>query len=275
MESPDSLGLSPVQPVQPPAAYLGGKRNLAARISVRLREVPHHTYLEPFVGMGGVFLRRDWRSPVEVINDRSRDVSNLFRILQRHYVQLMDTLRWQITSRAEFERLQAAEVDTLTDLERAARFLYLQRLSFGGKIQGRNFGVDPVTPGRFDVTKLGPVLDAVHDRLAGVVIECLPYEEVIRRYDRAGTLFYLDPPYHGCEGDYLPGMFGPRDFDHMAAILGRVKGRFLVSLNDTPEVRRIFGRFSIEAVPTTYTVAGGARGKGSAGAAEEVLISGP
>ncbi|WP_338664978.1 DNA adenine methylase [Pararoseomonas sp. SCSIO 73927] len=274
MESRDSLDLTPVQPVQPPAAYLGGKRNLAGRIAEQLRQVPHRTYVEPFVGMGGVFLRRPFRSQVEVINDRSRDVSNLFRILQRHYVQLMDTLRWQITSRAEFERLQAAEADTLTDLERAARFLYLQRLSFGGKIEGRNFGVDPSTPGRFDVTKLGPVLDAVHERLAGMVIECLPYEEAIRRYDRESTLFYLDPPYHGCEGDYLPGLFGPRDFDHMAAILARVKGRFLVSLNDTPEVRRIFGRFSITAVDTTYSVAGGRRA-GGAGEAKEVLISGP
>jgi DNA adenine methylase len=262
MESSDSLDFLPVQPVQPPAAYLGGKRNLAARIVHRLRQVPHRTYVEPFVGMGGVFLRRPWKSPVEVINDRSQDVSNLFRILQRHYVQLMDTLRWQVTSRAEFERLLAARPETLTDLERAARFLYLQRLAFGGKIEGRNFGVDPVIPGRFDVTKLGPILDAVHERLAGVVVECLPYEEVLRRYDRAGTLFYLDPPYHGCEGDYLPGLFGPRDFEHMAAMLERVRGRFLVSLNDTEEVRRIFRHFSIEAVPTTYSVAGGARGKG-------------
>ena len=84
----------------------------------------------------------------------------------------METLKFQITSRAEFERLAAA--DTLTDLERAARFLYLQRLGFGGKVAGRSFGVDSSGPSRFDVTRLGPVLEEIHSRLAGVVIECLP-----------------------------------------------------------------------------------------------------
>ena len=61
----------------------------------------------------------------EVINDISRDVATLFRILQRHYPQFMETLKFQITSRAEFERLVASNADTLTDLERAGRFLYL------------------------------------------------------------------------------------------------------------------------------------------------------
>ncbi len=76
-----------------------------------------------------------------VINDAGRDVANLFRILQRHYPQFLDTLRSQLTTRAEFNRLVDTNPDTLTDLERAARFLYLQRTAFGGKVSGRNFGV--------------------------------------------------------------------------------------------------------------------------------------
>ena len=86
-------------------------------------EIPHDTYAEAFVGMGGVFLRRSARPRAEVINDRGRDVANLFRILQRHYPQFLETLRFQLTTRAEFERLVATRADTLTDLERAARFL--------------------------------------------------------------------------------------------------------------------------------------------------------
>ena len=68
-----------------------------------------------------------------MINDRGREVSNLFRILQRHYPQFLDVLRFQLTVRAEFDRLVATDPETLTDLERAARFLYLQRTAFGGK----------------------------------------------------------------------------------------------------------------------------------------------
>jgi DNA adenine methylase len=260
-----------VTPALPVAGYQGGKRRLAARVIQRLRQVPHTTYAEPFVGMGGVFLRRDWRAKAEVINDASRDVATLFRVLQRHYVPLMDMLRWQLTSRAEFERLRAAAPDTLTDLERAARFLYLQRTAFGGKVSGRNFGVSPAAPGRFDVTKLGPMLEAVHERLAGVVIECLDWPELLRRYDRPGTLFYLDPPYWGCETDYGDGVFARADFERLAEALSALRGPWLLSLNDVPAVRRIFARFSIETVEVSYSISGQhAAGRGKV---RELLIS--
>jgi DNA adenine methylase len=64
----------------------------------------------------------------------------------------METLKFQTASRAEFERLAASNPETLRDLERAGRFLYLQRLAFGGKVAGRSFGVDTNGPSRFDVT---------------------------------------------------------------------------------------------------------------------------
>lgn len=267
--------LTPASPVRPPAGYVGGKRHLARTIIERIRRVPHTTYVEPFVGMGGVFLRRPFRVKSEVINDLSGDVTTLFRMLQRHYVPLMDMLRWQITSRAEFQRLLAARPDTLTDLERAVRFLYLQRLAFGGKVEGRSFGVDGRQPARFDVTKLGPQLDELHDRLAGVVIECLPFDRLIQAYDRPGTLFYLDPPYWGTEHYYGREAFCRADFERLAVQLEGVQGRFLMSLNDVPGVRETFARFQIEAVATLYHVGGGASTQGKAvGEAGELLISG-
>jgi DNA adenine methylase len=266
----DESSLIEIPPTRPVAPWVGGKRNLSGLIVQRLRAVPHTLYVEPFVGMGGIFLRRPFRSKAEVINDASRDVATLFRVLQRHYQALLDMLRWQLTSRAEFERLAAAVPDTLTDLERAARFLYLQRLAFGGKVRGQNFGILPAGPGRFDVNKLGPLLEAVHDRLAGVVIECLPWEVLLRRYDRAETLFYLDPPYWGNETDYGEGLFGPEDFERLAEVLAGLKGSWLLSLNDVPGVRRCFGRFRIEAVETSYSIAGGNRQGG--GKVGEVLI---
>jgi DNA adenine methylase len=235
-----------VTPVRPAAAYIGGKRRLGELLARRIEAVAHETYAEPFVGMGGVFFRRRWAPRREVVSDISRDVTTLFRILQRHYPQFMETLKFQIASRAEFERLMVCRADTLTDLERAARFLYLQRLAFGGKVAGRSFGVDTQGPSRFDVTKLGPVLDEIHDRLAGVVIECLPWGEFVDRYDTPGTLFYLDPPYWGSEDDYGSGVFTRADFVIMAGQLSRIAGRFMLSVNDVPEMREIFARFAIE-----------------------------
>ncbi len=266
-----STDLIPARPALPVAPWIGGKRRLAGLIIARLAGLPHQTYVEPFVGMGGVFLRRPFRARAEVINDISRDVATLFRVLQRHYPFFLDMLRWRLTSRAEFERLLAENPDTLTDLERAARFLYLQRTAFGGKVAGRHFGVAPAAPGRFDVTRLSAMLEEVHDRLAGVVIECLPFDQLLARYDRAGTLFYLDPPYWGSEGDYGAGLFSRGDFERLAGILRGLSGAFVLSLNDRLEVREVFSGFEIEAVETSYSIAGGhASGRGRVG---EVLIS--
>lgn len=262
--------LRPVTPVRPAAAYIGGKRRLGEQLARRIEAVAHETYAEPFVGMGGVFFRRRWAARREVINDVSRDVATLFRILQRHYPQFMETLKFQIASRREFERLVACNPDTLTDLERAGRFLYLQRLAFGGKVAGRNFGVDSNGPSRFDVTKLGPLLVEIHERLAGVVIECLPWSDFVARYDSPTTLFYLDPPYWGSETDYGAGVFMRADFIRLAAHLSAIAGRFILSVNDVPETREAFARFSIESVATRYTIAGG---KWSDVA--EIIVTGP
>ena len=248
-----------VSPVAPIAPYLGGKRILAKRIIARIETVPHKLYAEPFVGMGGVFLRRHHQARSEVINDINRDITTLFRILQRHYPQFLDTIKFQITSRSEFQRLADTRPSTLTDLERAARFLYLQRTAFGGKISGRNFGVSPDRPARFNLTTLEPMLEAIHERLASVTIECLPYAGFITKYDRRHTLFYLDPPYWGCENDYGKNVFEREDFERLSTVLKALKGRFIMSINDVPEIRDMFDWAQIEAVETTYTVA---KGKG-------------
>lgn len=245
-----------VRPLKPLAPYIGGKRNLAKTIIQRIDATEHDCYAEVFVGMAGVFLRRHKVPQSEVINDYSRDVATFFRVLQRHYVAFIDMMRFQLTTRAEFERLVVTDPDTLTDLERAARFIYLQNTAFGGKVRSRSFGVSYGRPARFDVTRLGPLLEEVHARLTRVTIECLSYEEFLGRYDRPGTLFYLDPPYWGNEKDYGVGMFGREDFARLAAILRSLQGRFIMSINDVPEVRKMFGGFGIEPVSTVYTLSG-------------------
>ena len=262
--------LTPVQAVNPVAPWIGGKRNLAKRITAIIDQTPHQTYAEPFVGMGGIFLRRSMRPRAEVINDFGRDISNLFRILQRHYPQFLDVLRYQLTVRVEFDRLVATDPSTLTDLQRAARFLYLQRTAFGGKVSGQNFGVSRDRPGRFNLTSLEPMLEDLHTRLSGVVIECLDYSDFIRRYDDKRALFYLDPPYWGCENDYGKEMFSRDDFTQMADQLAMIKGRFLISINDIPEIRQIFHAFQMTEVSTTYTIG---KKTDSRGARKELLVS--
>lgn len=259
----------PVAPVRPLAPYIGGKRNLSRRLVQKINSIPHETYAEVFVGMGGVFFRRDQRPKGEVINDWSEDVATFFRVIQHHYVPFLDMLRFQITSRAGFEKLRAMEPSSLTDLQRSARFLYLQRLAFGGHVARRTFGVTPAAGARFDVSKIAPMIEAVHERLCGVIIERLPWSAFVARYDRPGTLFYLDPPYYGCETDYGRDMFGRAEFEAMARQLQGIAGRFILSLNDHPEVCRIFDGFTIEREQVRYSVGGMSKSK----IAGEVIIS--
>jgi DNA adenine methylase len=263
-------GLTPVEPATPPAAYIGGKRVLSRAIIKLINQTPHSGYAEAFVGMGGVFLRRDQRPKTEVINDINGEVANLFRICQRHFPQFMETLKFQITSRREFQRLVASIPSTLTDLERAARFVYLQRTAFGGKVEGQTFGVDRNGGGRFNLMRLGPLLEDLHERMAGVVIESLDWLDFIQRWDRPGMLFYLDPPYFGNEGDYGKGVFARADFATMAKALAKLQGKFILSINAAPEIRATFKAFDQREVDCTYSISGGV-GK----AVKELIITSP
>lgn len=248
-----------ISKTNPVAPYLGGKRNLAKRICAIIDADTdaglHRTYAEPFVGMGGIFLRRTSLPKAEFINDAGRDVYNLFRILQEHYVAFLDLLRFQLTTQANFNRLTDMDPETLTDLQRAARFLYLQRTAFGGKPSGRNFGVATDRPARFNLTTLESDLEALHERLSGVTIMCANYSDFITRIDRKHTLFYLDPPYWGCENDYGKALFERADFERLATQLKGIKGRFLMSINDVPQIRETFAAFHMAEVSTTYTIA--------------------
>ena len=82
-------------------------------------------------------------------------------------------------------------------------------------------------------------------------LECLPYEEVLKRYDRPTTLFYLDPPYFGLK--LYRYNFRNDDFAKLAERLRGLDGKFVLSLNDVPEVRNIFREFHIKRVKTPYT----------------------
>lgn len=248
---------------------MGGKRNLARRLTALIEATPHHTYAEAFVGMGGVFFRRRSRPRCEIINDLSGDVANLFRCMRAHPAALVEMTALQLQSRADFDRQKREDPTTLTDLQRAARFVFLQKAGFGGRVSGRSFGFSPGRPASYRASQIKEDINAAARRLEGVVIEQLDWSAFIARYDRPGVLFYLDPPYFACEGDYGADLFDRSAFAAMAEQLGRLKGRFILSLNDRPEVREIFAAFDIEAVDTHYGIAGS-----GAQPAREVIITG-
>lgn len=126
-------------------------------------------------------------------------------------------------------------------------------MSFGGKVNGRYFGTATTSKPSLNLLRIEEELSQAHLRLARVMVENKHYADILKRYDRRHTFFYLDPPYYNCENDYGKGMFGKPDFENLAEILSSIRGKFLLSLNDTPEVRAIFKSFEILTADTQYS----------------------
>lgn len=255
--------------------YLGGKRLLAKTILFLIPE--HHLYCEPFAGSATILLAKP-PSPCEVLNDLNGDLVNLFRVVQHHPEEFLKCLRWSLRSREEFKRLKESPPQILTDISRAVRFYYLLRAGYGGKLPAVSCHFTGRLEGNsrpFVSARAEETLYEIHLRLENVVVERLPYEDCLRRYDSPRTFFYLDPPYFGHEKDYGPGIFGPDDFHTLSELLQGLQGRFLLSLNDAPEIREIFQNHHLQEVTTTYTAGTGSPGGAvrSAKKAKELLIS--
>lgn len=231
-----------------PFSYIGGKRALASQIIALFPD--HKTYVEPFAGGAQVFFRKD-RSKVEVLNDLDREIVNFYRVCQQHYEELVRYLRFILVSRVWHELLKATDPATLTDIQRAARHLYLLKNSYAGLICKLNYKCCIEQPPGLNPERIPTLIEETHERLARVQIECLPYEQVLARYDRPETLFYLDPPYY--ERKLYRYNLKPEEFVTMAERLAKLKGKFVLSLNDVPEVRAIFKKFHIKGIETAYT----------------------
>lgn len=232
-----------------PIPYIGGKNRLAKRIIERIPE--HHTYVELFAGGARVLFQKP-PSNIEVLNDLDNDITNFFRVCQNHYQELIRCIAFHVASRNWFDLHLRTAPETLTDIQRAVRFFYLQKIGYGAKLIRRNFAYGVESKPRLDATKIPQAITQTHQRLARVQIECLPYEDVLRRYDRKETFFYCDPPYYGIP--IYAFNFSHRDFELLRDRLTAIKGKFLLSVNDVPETRGIFRDFKIERIPTSYTL---------------------
>ena len=231
-----------------PLPYIGGKRRIASTLAALIP--PHTTYVEPFAGGAQVFFRKS-PSAVEVLNDLDGEVVNFLRVCQRHPQELSRVLRWQPASRRLFEQHIKQPPELLTDVERAARFFYLQKYAWSGKRTRKSFRFAVTRAPSYSAASLEKRLLRVAERLDRVQLEQRPYEEILRLYDRPTTFFYCDPPYVGL--DLYQHNFTDAQFVGLARQLGTLKGRFLLSINDCPKAREWFGQFTRKEISLTYT----------------------
>ena len=217
-------------------SWIGGKSRLSDRIIPLIDD--HTCYCEVFAG-GAWLLFKKPQSQSEVINDINIELVTLYRVVQIHLDEFIRYFRWILVSRDEFDRFKNENPDTLTDIQRAVRFYYLIKTSYGARIHKPIFGTSTTRHPRLNLLRIEEELSAAHLRLQRVVIERLPYQDLINRYDRPHTFFYLDPPYYGCEDYYGKNIFEKEDFSRLNEQLEQIKGRFIMSINDAPEIREI------------------------------------
>ncbi|KAF0176441.1 MAG: DNA adenine methylase [Limisphaerales bacterium] len=239
--------MNATQPTKPVLRWPGGKRRLLKEL---LPLVPPpseaHCYCEVFAGSAVLLLTKP-RHSTEVVNDLNSDIVALMRNAHHHLPALLEELSWFIASRQDFQDFKAQP--GLTEIQRAARFLLRNRVSFGGG--GASFGVAKAKGGGvgFDRDEIGERLEGIRRRLNKVVVENLPYERCLQNYDSPNSFFFLDPPYVG--GDikaYSP--WKQEDMVTLRTRLDRLQGRWLLTVNDSPDNRKLFGDCRVRPVTT-------------------------
>jgi DNA adenine methylase len=234
-----------------PFCYIGGKSRLSNCI---IKMIPDHTsYCEVFCGAAWVFYRKE-PSRYEIINDLDSNLVAFYRVLQNHLEEFLKQFKWLLSSHEWWEDYnRQMDAGGLTDIQRAARYYYVQRQCFGGKVKSKTWGAPIEHAPRINLVRMEEELSQVHLRLMRVVIENMDYKVFIQRYDRKKTFFYLDPPYYKMPF-YNHNFDKLKDFETLAKILSNLNGKFLLSINDEPEIRDIFKSFDINSVTVDYSV---------------------
>ncbi len=242
----------------PILAWPGGKRRLAKKLLPLLNCRPHSCYVEEFVGGGGLFFLNA-PAKVEVLNDVNGELINLYRVVKNHLEEFIRQFKLALVSRQLFDWAKDTPPEILTDIQRAARYLYIQKLSFGGKVSSQTFGTSPSSLPRFNYLRLEDDLSQAHLRLSRTWIEHLDWHKCLSKWDRIYTLHFLDPPYWETEGYGVP--FDLCEYERIAEAMATMKGSAILTINDHPKMRKIFSAFTMDSVDINYTIGGSGTGK--------------
>lgn len=228
---------------KPAVTWPGGKSRLLQHI---LPNIPKHScYVEPFAGGLAVLLAKP-RSSIEVVNDLNGDLVTFYRCVRFHTDALLTELEFVLNSRQEFSDFR--HQPGLTDIQRAARWWYRNRNCFRGASLS-SFGTSASSGGAASGSRSARLeqIRQLNVRLDKVTVENLDWQRCLDLYDRSESFFFCDPPYTGCDaGAYAAWTVA--DVQRFRERLDRLKGRWIVTLNDAPEIRRVFSDCKIKAV---------------------------
>ena len=217
-------------------AWVGGKKALRDEILARFPR-NYKRYIEVFGGAGWVLFHKPPGNDFEVFNDFNGNLVNLYRCVREQPEALRNELRYMLNSRLDFEYMKGMlhSQAGLPDVRRAAYYYALIRYSYAAGTS--TFGSQPHA-----MWNNFPLIESAAGRLQKVVIENKDCVKLIRQYDRPESFFYCDPPYYNADQYYEA--VSSDGFDHAGladALLG-IKGKFLLSYNDCPEIRALYDR---------------------------------
>ena len=223
--------------------YIGGKHRLAKEIAVRLHAPGVDTLIEVFGGSAAVMLNAGFKK--RVYNDIDSDIVNVFRMIadDGKCRSLIRRLECMPPSRAVFE--ECHNLAKCDDVERAARVLYKQLWSFGGKGSCGGFSVS--VGDRWGIKEVARYSSLIHrlESFCGffheTVIECMDYQNLISAYGQKSNLvLFCDPPYLGTERYYNAAGFNTWHHWNMAQMLNSVDAHVVLTYYDAPLLRGLY-----------------------------------
>lgn len=219
--------------VKSPVVWVGGKHFLKQWI---IEKIPtHKVWVEVFCGSCVISFTKK-PSEITIVNDIDKNLISFWKVLQdntkrKQLISFLDNMLYSRTLWRELrERWKLGNTPT-DPIERAGEWFFLNRSSYASDIQ--HGGFIGYTQGRNMCKTFRNAVDQLNEvgeLVKTWIIENLPFQECIRRFDSPDTVFYCDMPY------YLPGKrecyqdsFTLNDHKALAELLNNIKARALVS----------------------------------------------
>ena len=225
--------------VNSPFRYPGGK--FYARKLILEHITPHTYYAEPFAGGASIFFAKE-KALNNLLNDMDEDLINVYKII-RDNVEDLITLLDGIEAKKENHSYYKSEYKPTNALERALRWYYLNRVSYSGIMNmqncywgyGEKYSMQPKNWPR--------QLRRCSEKLQGIELTCLDFEEAIQQIPDNAFLF-IDPPYFNADQDkFYACSFDKEKHYRLAKVLSEHTHRFnfLLTYDNSPEVRDLYG----------------------------------
>lgn len=242
--------------------WAGSKRKLLPRLAPYWGG-SYTRYIEPFMGSASFFYAAAPASAI--LSDINQDLVSTFVSVRDHpravYNRLLDIPK----GKRSYKKLRKLNPTSLDSLDRAARFIFLNRFCFNGIYRTNSKGIFnvPYAPsGTGDIPTWDVFLAAARP-LQSALIVCADFEDVVLDHVGEGDFVYLDPPYavrnRRVFRQYDPQTFGLDDLKRMDQTLNRIderKAKFVLSYAYSPESIEYFQNWKRRKVFTQRNVSG-------------------